>query len=146
MLDITKPLIAVFGPNDTGAVVPARTIAGPLTQLHGGITAVATDSGGNLYVLDGLVVFEFAPTANGNVAPMRFVSSTGMYPYFFNNSLAVDSAGTIYVSAGIANYTPYSSVPAVFEFSASDSGFVAPTKVITLQEWGDAPESRIAVH
>jgi hypothetical protein len=118
---------------------------------------MATDTIGNLYVLcltagtDELGrhyfgVFEFDPAANGNVAPIRYVSAPEMYPYFGNDSVAVDSAGTIYVSAIYPNFTATSSMPAVFEFSASDSGTVAPLKTVTLAGWTDAEPSRIAVH
>ncbi len=152
--------IVVFGPTDTGHVVPARTISGPLTRVSGSgnyITGMATDTVGNLYVVcvcmgtDGtgrydFGVFEFDPAANGNVAPMRFVTAPEMYPYFGNDGVAVDSAGTIYVSAIYPNFTPTLSMPAVFEFSASDSGTVAPLKTVTLDGWLSADSSRIAVH
>lgn len=152
--------IVVFGPTDTGYAVPARTISGPLTRVSGignYITGMSTDTVGNLYVLclckgtDGtgrydFGVFEFDSAANGNVAPIRYVSAPQMYPYFGNDSVAVDSAGTIYVSAIYPNFTPTMSVPAVFEFSASDSGTVTPLKTVTLNRWTDANPSRIAVH
>jgi hypothetical protein len=152
--------IVVFGPTDTGNVAPAKTISGPLTRVSGSgndITGMTTDTVGNLYVLclckgtDGtgrydFGVFEFAPDANGNVAPTRFVTAPEMYPYFGNDGVAVDSAGNIYVSAIYPNFTATSSVPAVFEFSASDSGTVAPLRTVTLEGWTDAEPSRIAVH
>jgi len=153
--------IVVFGPTDTGNVVPARTIAGPLTDLFGSggpvqggggpgqVFGMATDTPGNLYVLcpwplGGFGVLEFGPTANGNVAPIRFVTAPGMYPYFVNEGIGVDSAGTIYVSVG--EVVRGVLVPAVFEFSATASGSVIPSAIITSGEWGDAPPSRIAVH
>jgi hypothetical protein len=152
--------IVVFGPTDTGNVVPARTISGPLTRVSGSgnyITGMSTDTVGNLYVLclcrgtDGtgrydFGVFEFDPAANGNVAPTRFVTAPEMYPYFGNDGVAVDSAGTIYVSAIYPNFTPTLSMPAVFEFSASDSGTVVPLRTVTLDGWTNADPSRIAVH
>jgi hypothetical protein len=104
--------IVVFGPTDTGTVVPSRTIAGPLAGLTSNganITAMTTDTAGNLYVLcncskpDGtgtyFGVFEFSPTANGNVAPMRLFATPGMASNY-SGGVAVDSAGTIYVSDG----------------------------------------------
>ena len=158
--NISDSTIVVFGPTDTGHVVPARTISGPLTRVSGSgnyITGMTTDTIGNLYVLcvcmgtDGtgrydFGVFEFDPAANGNIAPIRYVSAPKMYPFLGNDSVAVDSAGTIYVSAIYPNFTPTLSVPAVFEFSASDSGTVTPLKTVTLIGWTSADSSRIAVH
>jgi sugar lactone lactonase YvrE len=150
--------IVVFGPTATGNTAPTRNISGPLTRVSGGwITGMTTDAAGNLYVLcvclgtDGtgryvFGVFEFDPAAKGNVAPIRFVTAPEMYPYFGADGVAVDSAGNIYVSAIYPNFTATSSVPAVFEFSASDSGTVAPLRTVTLEGWTDAEPSRIAVH
>jgi len=148
--------IEVFGPTDTGNVVPERTISGPLTRVSGSgnyITGMSTDTIGNLYVLclcmmgtDGtggyeFGVFEFAPPANGNVAPTRFVTAPSMYPYFFNDGVSVSADGTIYVSAGTTQ-----GIPTVFEFSSSLSGTVTPSNTVTLDGWTDAEPSRIAVH
>jgi len=145
--------IVVFGPADTGYVVPVRTISGPLTRVSGGwITGMATDTVGNLYVLcvskatDGtgrydFGVFEFDPAANGNVAPTRFVTAPGMYPYFFNDGVAVSTDGTIYVSAGSTGGTP-----TVYEFSSSSSGTVTPSNIVSLQGWTNADPARIAAH
>jgi hypothetical protein len=147
--------IAAFGPTNNGTVVPARTIAGPLTHLSGQYSynsGMATDSSGNLYVScvcsrtdgSGFVdfgVFEFDPSANGNVAPIRFVTSPEMYPYTGGDGIAVDSAGTIYVSSGTTSGTQ-----TVFEFSNSASGSIAATNTVTIPGWTDSPSSRIAVH
>jgi len=150
--------IVVFGPTDTGNVVPIRTIAGALTRLNGQVSssyinAMATDTPGNLYVMCFCApaqkgsyydfgVFEFAPAAAGNIAPIRFVTSPEMYPYTSDgNGIAVDSAGTIYVSAGTTSGTQ-----TVFEFSNSASGSVAPSNTVTLSGWDNTPPSRIAVH
>jgi hypothetical protein len=147
--------IVVFGSTDTGYVVPARKISGPLTRVSGPgnyISGMSTDTAGNLYVLclckepDGsgrndFGVFEFDPAANGNVAPTRFVTATEMYPYFFNNGVGVSAAGTVYVSAGTVK-----GVPTVFEFSPASSGTVTPSSTVTLNGWTDALPSRIAVH
>jgi hypothetical protein len=146
--------VSVFGPKDTGTVVPSRTIAGPLTHLTGSgahyVAGMATDAAGNLYVAclcasaDGkgndFGVFEFDPAANGNVAPIRYVTAPEMYPNLSGVGLAVDSAGVIYVSASALS----TGTPTVFEFSTTASGSVAPSN--TLSGWLDAPPSRIAVH
>jgi hypothetical protein len=153
--DLIDSSIAVFGPTDTGTVVPSRTIAGSLTDLGGPVNYIlgmATDPPGNLYVLclcvrtdgsgfSGFGVFEFGPAANGNVAPIRFVTDPEMYPYTGGNGIAVDSAGTIYVSSGTGSGTQ-----TVFEFSNSDAGSVAATNTVTVGGWTDSPPSRIAVH
>ncbi|WP_348262657.1 hypothetical protein P8935_23060 [Telmatobacter sp. DSM 110680] len=145
--------IEVFGPTDTGYVVPARTISGPLTRVSGSgnyITGMTTDTAGNLYVLclcggiDGtgvgeFGVFEFDHAANGNVAPTRIFTSPEMYPFFYNNGVGVSTDGTIYVSGGTNG-----GIPTVFEFSPSSSGGV--TNTVTLAGWTSADSSRIAVH
>ena len=148
--------VVVFGRTDTGTVVPARTIAGPLTHLTGDgyhyVPGMTTDALGNLYVLcffsvndcsgrNDFGVFEFSPTANGNVAATRYVTAPDMYPWTGGDGIAVDSAGTIYVSSG----TPHGT-QTLFEFSASATGSVAPTNTVTLSDWTDSPPSRIAVH
>ena len=115
------PRIVVFGPKDSGTVVPSRMIVGPLTQLSGWIDGLSTDAAGNLYVLcycgsaDGLNpyrVLEFGPTADGNVAPLRFVTTPGMDDALAPAGIAVDSSGTIYVNA-------YSASPATVQRSSS---------------------------
>ena len=108
--------IDVFGPTDTGTVIPLRTIAGPLARLTSSgaqITGMTTDAAANLYVLclcsrqdgDGtdFEVLEFGP-ANGNAAPIRFVTTPGMDSNYFGSGVAVDSAGTIYVSGGVGSW------------------------------------------
>jgi len=142
--------IAVFEPADTGTVVPSRTIAGPLTQITGPwYTSMATDSQGNLYVLcpcgpnNGLNPFgviEFGPSANGNVAPMRYVTTPGLNTEYEGTGIAVDSAGTIYVMASvILNHG------AVFEFPATASGSVTPSRTLTYSTWWESMGT-IAVH
>ena len=68
--------IALFGPDDTGLVVPSRVISGPHTQLAG-LGRMTTDVQGNLYVtltLNPHGVLEFAAGANGDAVPLRFVT------------------------------------------------------------------------
>ena len=145
--------IVVFGPSDTGPVVPSRTIEGPLTHLGAaacglyGIFGIAVDNSGNIYVLyrcwtttdphvESLTVYEFGPTANGNVAPIRSVTTPGMGIYYTGTGLAVDSAGTIYVSASYGTDSPpFSFVPAILEFPATASGTVNPSNVVTSSAW-----------
>jgi hypothetical protein len=149
--DGDKPIV-VFGPKDTGAVVPSRAISGPLTHLGRaacdggyGIFGMGLDDSGNLYVLyrcmaglypaqESLTVYEFGPTANGNVAPIRSVTTSGLGIYHAGSGLAVDSAGTIYVSASYGT-APYSFMPAVIEFSATASGTVSPSNIVTSSAW-----------
>lgn len=143
--------IAVFGPKDTGLVVPSRTIAGPLAGLTSNgsrITGMTTDTAGNLYVLcqcswpggvgTGFEVLEYSPTANGNVAPIRFVTTAGMDSNYSGSGVAVDSSGKIYVSGGMEAGTK------VFEFSATVSGNVEPSNTVTLRYNGSL--SGIAVY
>jgi hypothetical protein len=140
--------IAVFGPGDTGAVSPSRVI-----NVHPGL--LATDSQGNLYVLDykkrddGLNPFgvsEYAATASGNAVPLRYITSPGMDTSGWNDSpgIAVDAAGTIYVSATFGNSaTNQWGGPGVWEFAADASGSVAPLKTLT---WSGENNGGIAVH
>jgi hypothetical protein len=153
--NVTDSSIDVFGPTDTGNVVPSRTIAGSLTRLTGPVSGsgapsihgMATDAAGNLYVLclcaraDGgtnFGVYQFGPTANGNAAPIRFVTDPRMYANDGENGVAVDSAGTIYVSAGTA-----SGQGTIFEFPSSASDTAASNTVAVLY---GSTVARIAVH
>lgn len=144
--------IVVFGPTDTGTVVPSRTIAGPLTQLPGtgpGYNWMATDAPGNLYVLcycrptglNPFGVLEFGPTADGNVAPMRYVTTPGMDGDYDGVGVAVDSDGTIYVNAAIVN----TDTKTVFEFPSTASGSVTPSSTFSSPGW-DGSYGGIAVH
>jgi hypothetical protein len=146
--------IVVFGPIDTGTVVPSRTIAGPLAGLTSNgahVTGMTTDTAGNLYLLcqcswpgsngTDFGVLEFSPTANGNVAPIRFVTTPAMDSSYSASGVAVDSAGTIYVSGGAWAGAQ------IFEFSATASGSVAPSNTLTWSYGGYAGSlSGIAVH
>lgn len=96
--------IVVFRATDSGAVVPAKTIAGLTLLLTDKITPAekATESAANLYVSCLCTSFmfgvlEFDPGANGDVAPIRVISgsSTPEMYWNYNLGLAVDSAETI---------------------------------------------------
>ena len=136
--------VDVFGPTDTGNVVPARIIAGPLTHLTGPVSesgvspiqGMATDAAGDLYVLclcaraDGgtdFGVYEFGPTAKGNVAPIRFVTDPRMHANGNQNGVAVDSAGTIYVSTGTAT-----GPGTIFEFPSSPTDTTTASNTVAV--------------
>jgi hypothetical protein len=147
--------VTVFGPTDTGTVVPSRTIAGKLsgpgTHFNFGM---ATDSSGNLYVLcvcaqgDGnggnaFIAYEFGPQANGDDPPIRSVTSLSMYPWSGGPGLAVDSDGVLFITAG----PPIGGTQTVFEFSSGASGSAAPINIVTsLAVWTDTLVSHVAVH
>lgn len=126
--------IAVFGPDDTGLVVPSRVISGPHTQLAG-LGRMTTDVQGNLYVTistggfssDG--VLEFNANANGDAVPLRSVSSPEMSNWDGVLGVAVDSSGLIYVRAT----APYCG--AIFVFAANSSGISTPLRKLG----GDCP-------
>jgi len=141
--NLTDSSIDVFGPTDTGNVVPERIIAGSLTHLTAPVTGsstpfiqgMATDAAGNLYVLclcaqaDGgtdFGVFEFGPTANGSVAPIRFVTDPRMSAINGQGGVAVDTTGTIYVSASTV-----SGSGTIFEFPSSASDTAAASNIVT---------------
>jgi hypothetical protein len=157
VVDTAKNSIVVFGPTDSGYVVPKRTISTLSAYYIGGLT---TDSDGNLYLtaitnrpasapdLYAVGIFEFNANADGNAAPIRTIfdpNTREMYPYFFSMGIAVNSFGTIYVSAGKVDST--TTVPAVFEFAPGSSGNnVVPSGIVTIDGWMDSETPRIAVH
>jgi hypothetical protein len=119
--------IAVFGPDDTGLVVPSKVISGPHTQLAG-LGRMTTDVQGNLYVtltLNPHGVLEFAAGVNGDAVPLRFVSSSKMSNFDGILGVAVDSSGLIYVRAN----DPYCG--GVFVFAADASGTTDPLSVLS---------------
>jgi len=121
--------IAVFGPQDTGLVIPSRVISGPHTQL-GELGRMTTDLQGNLYVTIGADEFvggsvvEFTAEANGDAVPLRSVSSTGMGNFADFLGVAVDPSGLIYIRAT----DPYCG--AIFVFAADASGSSTPLNVL----------------
>jgi len=152
--DTTSNSVVVFKPADTGTVVPARVIAGPAT-LFTYLWGLTADQAGRVYVSGlwknataggnnfGVLVFDQA--ASGNVAPSRTIttpSTVDMYPYFGNLGVAVDSSGNVYLSACFAQ----GGQPAVFIFPPDANGPTVPSNILTVSNWQDAPESRIAVH
>jgi sugar lactone lactonase YvrE len=124
--------IAVFSSDANGDVAPLRTIAGPHTGL-GHPTDVATDTGGNVYVVNNgaspFSVTVYAAGASGDVAPVRTIagSATGLeFPIYAR----VDAAGTLYVSnAGRGG--PFSKVT---EYVRGANGNVAPARVLPFED------------
>ena len=87
--DAAKAVLEYPITNGIPASTPDRSITG-LT----GPNAIAFDSSGKLYILDGRTVKEFAVGASGNAKPLRTID----VPVPYNiGSLAVDSTGYLYV-------------------------------------------------
>lgn len=133
--------IAVFGPDDTGLVVPSRVISGPHTRLAG-LGKMTTDVQRNLYVTfesGGVGVLEFTADADGDAVPLRFVSSGAMSNFDGVLGVAVDSSGLIYIRAT----APYCG--AVFLFAANSSGSTSPLRVLGGTCPSDDADGTIAV-
>jgi hypothetical protein len=82
--------VTVYAAGTHGNVAPIQTINGTATKLRYP-DGIAVNSGGNIYVSDGLTrsrVMVFAAGAAGNVKPLRTIrgSNTGLY---FTNAIAV---------------------------------------------------------
>jgi hypothetical protein len=136
--------IAVFGPHDSGLVVPSRVISGPHTQLNG-LGRMTTDVQGNLYVTTGADAYrgvgllEFTPDANGDAVPSRTLTSNDMSNFAGFLGVAVDSSGLIYIRAT----HPYCG--AIFVFAADASGSATPLKVIGGECPAYEPDGTIAI-
>jgi hypothetical protein len=78
--------ILVFSAGSTGNVAPIRTISGPATTMSS-IGSLASDSAGNIYVLNVPNLLKFAPNATGNVAPIATITTATSL--IFANSIAV---------------------------------------------------------
>jgi hypothetical protein len=125
--------IYVYGPGAGSGAIPVRTIAGPLTQLLTGLFGVsemALDAAGNLYVAEGAgykgsVVLEFPAGANGNVAP-TVVTSAAYLP----TGVALDSMGNIYISQSITQQSTTGFATAVYEFAAGSVSGAMPMRTI----------------
>jgi hypothetical protein len=78
--------ILVFSAGSTGNVPPIRTISGSATTITG-VGNLASDSAGNIYVLNGVNLLKFAPNATGNVAPIATITTADSL--VFDYSIAV---------------------------------------------------------
>lgn len=127
--------ILIFPPTANGNTAPARTITAinkSISNFSGllylrSVTALATDTSGNLYAATGTDVapyynniVEFAPNANAAALPMKMIAGndTGLEGV---TGLAVDNAGNIFVSQ-VNGYGQLS----VEGFGAAGSGDLIP--------------------
>jgi len=136
--------VYVYPAGSTGAASPGRTITNNGLGLASFVfvTALATDSAGQLYVLDGgnCSISVFAATASGNVLPVRQISgpltqlTTTPTGGVTAVALAVDQAGYVYASVEI-NTTWYVEV-----YSPTANGNVAPVRTIEVTNGGTASD------
>ncbi len=107
--------ILEFAGGASGAVSPAATIApgAPVEQ-------VATDSFGNIYAFAGNIV-EYASGASGSPTPIRQITTSTASRICCVDGLAVSPAGKIVIGQDDGE---------VDEWSATDTGLVAPERVI----------------
>jgi hypothetical protein len=125
--------IVVYGPKDTGPVVPARAIGGSQTGMGSAcagyaIVGMAVNHAGEIYALyvcpstllstAPVTLYKFSTGANGNVAPDK---SLQLEEPHFGTGLALDSAGNIYVDTG----------DSVLEYVAGASGTSAAANTLT---------------
>jgi hypothetical protein len=126
--------IIVYGPKDTGPVVPARAIGGSQTGMGSAcagyaIVGMAVNDAREIYVLyvcpstllssnNPITLYKFNAGANGNVAPDKSLRLQGPH---FATGLALDSSGNIYVNTG----------DAVLEYVAGASGDAVASNTLT---------------
>jgi hypothetical protein len=125
--------ILVYAPGASGSN-PTRTITSASFQVNqGGITALAVDGSGNLYVSGvlaapnlGIGVAVFSPTVSGGAIPIRIIEGSATTIVGLGTvPIAVDSAENIYISTADP-LAPDS----ILIFNASASGNVPPTSTI----------------
>jgi len=119
--------IAIFTGHANGSVAPSRYILPGLSGLEFP-EALATDSAGNLYVVNvhsnwQSTILVFAPGATGDVAPLRTLNVSA-------NGIAVDSAGNLYATVNAAGNT------AIEVFAPGAAGNDAPIRTISTQATG----------
>jgi DNA-binding beta-propeller fold protein YncE len=97
----SQTAIAVYAPGYTGIEPPLRCIEGPRTGIHRGISDIALDDRGWLYVADrdSSLIKIFAPGARGDVPPAKTLGGP-LTQVSFPHDIAVDRAGRLYVANG----------------------------------------------
>jgi hypothetical protein len=75
-LGSTGPAIQEFASGASGNVTPVRTITGAATKLFG-VSGIAADAAGTLYVANNNYVTEYAAGASGNATPIAQISVSG---------------------------------------------------------------------
>jgi DNA-binding beta-propeller fold protein YncE len=97
----SRTAIAVYSPGYTGIEPPLRCIEGPSTGIHRGISDIALDDRGWLYVADrdSSRIKIFSPGARGDVPPARTLAGP-LTQVSFPHDIAVDHSGRLYVANG----------------------------------------------
>jgi hypothetical protein len=123
----SAPVIEVYPAGASGPATPARTINVP--NLYSP-TAMTVDSAGSLYTVDpdDGEVFVYSSTATGAATPTRTISGS-LTQLDASEGVAVDSSGNIYVASAL--FSGNTATGAVYVFSSTANGNVAPTRIIT---------------
>ncbi len=132
--DLTTCEVDIYPAGTSNTTAPVRTVTGGLTNplsavpsTFVGLSALAVDSSGNLYVTGGGSVFEFAPDATGLAVPTREFAPM-VSRFTFTLSLALDPSRYVYLStvtAGSANCQ-------LLVLPPGASGATAPLRSITV--------------
>jgi DNA-binding beta-propeller fold protein YncE len=97
----SKTVIAVYSPGYTGVEPPVRCLEGPRTGIHPGISDIALDDRGWLYVADrdSSLIKIFAPGADGDVPPARVIGGPRTR-IRLPHEITVERSGRLYVANG----------------------------------------------
>ena len=134
--------IEVFSSLSRGYANPISIIAGPHTGLSpGGLTGVAVDGSGNIYVANGLgyqqQIMEFAAGSRGDVLPVSAIALPGNLLAPTPLGLAVDLTGNIYAANVDAG--------SITEFAPGSNGNIAPIATIRGDDTGLERPSGVVV-
>jgi hypothetical protein len=121
------PANSTGSPNPATPITPVNTITLPGLNA---VSALALDSGGNIYAATATDIREYAAGATGTATPIRtipFDSTTTLTDSF---SIAVDFAGNIYAAQYSTSGTQIAS-GSILVFSSTANGSVAPIRIIS---------------